>query len=62
MRAYIVWAAHLFLDKSLKTNPVIQCRLELLKGVRFGMHVLNGLVRWASGEGLHSSGRTFVFR
>ena len=62
VRAYIVWAAHLFLDKSLKTKYVIQRRLNFVKAVRFGRYVLNGLVRWASCEGLRSSGRTSIFR
>ena len=60
--AYIVWAAHLFLDKSLEIKPVIQRRLYFSKAVRFGRYVLNGLVRWASCEGIHSLGRTFIFR
>ena len=53
-RAYIVWAAHLVLDKSLRIKPVIQRRLDFLKAVRFGRYVLNGLVRRASCEGMHS--------
>ena len=61
-RAYIAWAAHLFSDKPLKINPVIQRRLDFLKAVRFERYVLNGLVRWASCAGIHSLGRTFVFR
>ena len=62
VRAYIVWATHLFLDESLKIEPVIQRRLEFWKAVRSGRYVLNGLVRWASCEGIHSLGRTFIFR
>ena len=56
------WAIHLFLGKSLKFKSVVQRRLEFLKAVRFGRHVLNGLVRWASCEGLHSWGRIFILR
>ena len=44
---YIVWAAY-DLDKSLKTKPVIQRRLEFLKTVRFGRYVLNELLWRAS--------------
>ena len=62
VRAYIVWAAHLFLAKSLKINPVIHRRLQISKGVRFERYVLSGLVRWASCESIHSLGRTFSFR
>ena len=60
-RAYIVWAAHVFLDKPLKINPVIQHRLDLMKAARFGRYVLMGLVRWASCEGIHSLGRTSIY-
>ena len=71
VRAYIVWAscegnkawaAHVFLDKSLRIKPVIQRRLNFLKAVRIGRYVLNGLVRWASCQGTLSSGRSFSFR
>ena len=40
---------------------MIQRRLEFLKAVRFGRHVLNELVWQASCEGLHSLGRIFSF-
>ena len=45
-----------------KTKSATQRRLEFLKAVRFGRYVLNELVRWASYEGLHSSGRTIISR
>ena len=62
MRAYIVGAASLSSDNSLKIKPVVQRRLEFLKAVRFVRYVLNGLVRWVACEGLHSLGHIFIFR
>ena len=62
VKAYIVLAAYSFSGKSLKTESVVQHRLEFLKAVRFGMYVLKELVWWASCEGLYSFGCTFVFR
>jgi len=62
VKAYIVLAAYLFSGKSLKTESVVQRRLEFLKAVRFGMYVLKELVWCASCEGLYSFGRIFVFR
>jgi hypothetical protein len=60
-RAHIVWAAHLFIGKSLKIKSVVQRRLEFLKAVRFGRYVLNELVWWASCEGLDSLGSIVIF-
>ena len=60
-RAHIVWAAYLFIGKSLKIKLVVQRRLEFLKAVRFWRHVLNELVRWASCEGLHRLARILIF-
>ena len=62
MSAYIVWAAYLFIDRSLKIKPVIQRRLDFLKAGRFGRYVLNELVWWAPCEGSHSLGRIFIFK
>ena len=53
----VVWAAYAFLDKSLKIKSVVQRHLEFLKAGRFGRYLLNGIVWWASGAGLHSLGR-----
>ena len=58
--AYIVWAAYLFLAKSLKVKSVLQRRLEFLKAVRFGRYFSAELVWWASCEGLHSLGRLLI--
>ena len=59
-RAYIVWAAYLFLGESLEIKTVVQRRLEFLNAVGFGRYVLNELVWWASCEGLHSLGRKLI--
>ena len=50
----VVWAAYAFLDKSLKIKSVVQRHLEFLKAGRFGRYLLNDIVWWASGAGLHS--------
>ena len=61
-KAYIVRAAYLFLDESLKIKPMVQRQLHFLRAVRFGRYFLNELVWWASCEGLHSSGCIFIVR
>ena len=61
-RAHIVWAAYVFIGKSLKIKSVVQRRLEFLKAVRFGRYVLNELVGWAPYEGPHSLSRIFISR
>ena len=42
-KAYIVWGAYRLTGKSVKTNSVIQRRLEFLKAVRCRRYVLNEL-------------------
>ena len=61
-RAYIVWAAYLFLGKSLKIRSAVQRRLEFLKAVRFERYVLDYFVCWFSCEGLHSLGSILISR
>ena len=61
-KAYIIWAAYLFIAKSSKTKSVIQRRLEFLKAIRFGRYVLDdSFCLRASYGGLHSLGCTFIF-
>ena len=48
----MVWAAYVFLGKSLKIKSVVQRRLEFLQAVRFGRYASNKLVWCTSCAGL----------
>ena len=58
-KVYIVLIVFLISRQILEAKTVIECRLQLLKAVRFGR---NELVWWVSWDGQDSFGRILISR